>query len=468
MKRLSALLPALALACATARPPSPQAGAPASESKAEAPADGLRGPIDALAAPLVKDGWLKGVAIGVVRPQGNELFFYGSADAQGNPVGPETLFEIGSLSKAFTSVLLAEMAGRGEVRLDEPVAALLPGARIPSRDGAPITLEHLATHSSGLPRMPDNFAPANPSNPYADYTVENMLAFLASHELSRSPGGAAEYSNLAVGLLGHALATRAGKPYEQLVHERICTPLGMEETAVTLTEEQLTRFAAGFDADGGPAAHWDIPTFAAAGALRSTAPDLLVFLRANLGLVESPLGPVLAETHRPRRKMDAANEMALGWMRNPENGIVWHNGQTGGFHSFFAFQKEEGVGVVVLANAGTPLVDQLGSAVLRMLRGKPYALKLRSVVELPAETLERYVGAYALGKDVQLTIELSGAGLRARVTGQPAFGIYPESETAFFYRVVPARLVFELDEGDRVTGLKLEQNGASTPARRLP
>ncbi|MGI5860451.1 MAG: serine hydrolase [Myxococcales bacterium] len=432
------------------------------------PSSRLREKIDALAKPLIKDLWLKGLAIAVAGPDGAEIFTYGTSGAGGAAVTPDTLFEIGSITKVFASILLADMVIRGEAQLDEPVSALLGGARVPSLDGVEISLEHLSTHSSGLPQMPSNLEPADLANPFADYTVEKMLAFLADYTLPRAPGAASEYSNFAVGLLGHALAQRAGKPFEQLVRERICEPLGMKDTAIALTEEQRARFARGHDMDGRPVHHWDLSSLAAAGGLRSTANDMLRFLRANLGEIDSPIAPALELTRKARRELGQGRDMGLGWIIGKKDGLVWHNGQTGGFHSFIGFYPEQKLGAVMLANNGTGFVDALGHAVLRVMQGKPYLFEMKGIAELPQETLARYVGSYLVAEGLTLAVALEGERLFATVTGQAPLGIYPETATEFYYRAVRAKLVFQVDAEGKVTGVVLKQNGTDTFARRLP
>ena len=200
---------------------------------------------------------------------------YGSSDSADNrALDADSVFEIGSISKVFTALLFADMVLRGEVSPGDPVAKLLPaGVRVPEFEGKPITLQHLATYMSGLPRMPSNFTPKDKSNPFADYTVENLYAFLAEHELRFAPCTHYEYANLGFGLLGHALALRAGKSYEELVISRICAPLGMDDTRITLSGSMQSRLARGHNSTLNPVANWDIPTLAGAGALRSTTND---------------------------------------------------------------------------------------------------------------------------------------------------------------------------------------------------
>ncbi len=297
-----------------------------------------------------------GVVVGVTSAEGRVVVGYGrlSADDATRPDG-DTVFEIGSITKVFTSTVLAELVSRGELGLDTPVQNLLGDeVLMPTRNGAEITLGHLATHSSGLPRLPDNFEPANPANPYADYTVEDLNTFLSSHELDRDIGDTVEYSNVGFGLLGHALALREDAGFETLIYERVLEPLHMSNTEVELTQALRERLAPGHDGRLRPVANWDVPTLAGAGALRSTVNDLLTFLEANLGLSESPLQQAmelarLPQRHGPRLGMD----IGLGWMTATEDDrqLVWHNGATGGYASFIGFDVELGEGIVVLSNS---------------------------------------------------------------------------------------------------------------------
>src|ERR1035438_1321087 len=244
-----------------------------------------------------------GIAVGIVDAHGRRFVSYGNFSVNDpRPVGNDTVFEIGSTTKVFTSTILADMVQRGEVSLDDPVAKYLPAdVKMPQRGGRQITLVDLATHTSGLPRMPSNFAPKDVSNPYADYTVANLFQFLSSYELTRDIGSKFEYSNMGVGLLGQALARRAGMDYEALVRARVTGPLKMENTRIALTPEMKSRLAAGHNEARQAAANWDQPTFAGAGALRSDARDLLTFIAANLGYVESPLAPAMAAMTKVRQ-----------------------------------------------------------------------------------------------------------------------------------------------------------------------
>ncbi|WP_088283028.1 serine hydrolase [Kineosporia sp. A_224] len=292
----------------------------------------------------------------------------GRDERAGVPDGA-TVLEIGSVTKVFTATLLMLMADAGEVALDEPVEGLLPdGVRMPVR-GRPITLLDLVTHRSGLPRLPVRWllrARGHGDNPYAVFGLDDVW-HAAVTTRRRAPGGAPRYSNLGVGLLGHALAHRAGAPWETLVVQRVCLPLGLADTYPGERPEDASRTAGGHDARGRAVPHWDFPVLAAAGALRSTAVDLLAFLRAQGGDGGTALRRAVRATHEPYASR-LALEQCAGWMalrRSPgtTERVLWHNGGTGGFRSFVACVPGSDVQVVVLA-ADARDVDRLGQDLL--------------------------------------------------------------------------------------------------------
>jgi serine-type D-Ala-D-Ala carboxypeptidase/endopeptidase len=222
--------------------------------------------------------------------------------------------------------------------------------------GRPITLGDLATHTAGLSRLPHGFflrSVRHRRNPYAWFTVDDLYAGLPATRLRRAPGGRPRYSNLGYGLLGHVLALRASCGYEQLVQERICRPLGLEDTGVAVAAAARDRFAPGHSRRGRPVPHWDLPGLAGAGALRSTVADLLAFLRLQLGEGDPALARAAALTHAPRARQRRV-AVGLGWMRMPllgtDHELLFHNGGTGGFRSFAGFVPATHTAVVVLSN----------------------------------------------------------------------------------------------------------------------
>jgi serine-type D-Ala-D-Ala carboxypeptidase/endopeptidase len=279
------------------------------------------------------------------------------------PAGPaptdKTTWEIGSITKVFTGLLLAISVGRAEVALGTPVRELLPaGTRVPTRDDVEITLEHLTTHRSGLPRSPVGIPTAlrtvlfERGNPYADITDERLLEFLDRTELRRTPGtGRIAYSNVGVGLLGLALTRSAGAAnYAELVLTRICEPLGLVHTTV-LADADIDQLATGYTARGRRVQHWTLIGLAGAGALLSSATDMLTFLAAQLQPQSSDVAEAI-KLSQVERYGGKRFGIGLGWIRVPGRSgmMLWHNGGTGGFRSFAGILPERGVGVVMLAN----------------------------------------------------------------------------------------------------------------------
>jgi D-alanyl-D-alanine-carboxypeptidase/D-alanyl-D-alanine-endopeptidase len=414
-----------------------------------------------------------GIVVGVIDAKGRRIVSYGGLEkGDKRPLDGDTLFEIGSITKVFTALLLTEMAQRGEVKLDDPIAKYLPASvKVPERGGRQITLVDLATHTSALPRMPENFRPKDAANPYADYTDEQLYAFLSSYELIRDIGVKFEYSNLGFGLLGIGLASRAGTGYETLVETRICEPLGMKSTRITLSPEMEQRFAAGHSADLVTVSSWDIPALAGAGALRSSANDLLTFLAAVMGRTHTTLAPAMKAMLSVRRPTGQPFiDAALGWAIDTRGGneIIWKNGGTGGYRTFIGYAPRSGVGIVALSNAETNAgVDDLG---LHLLDAR-YPLDIPDgsprEAAVGSSVLDGYVGHYELSPTFIFAVTREGDQLYVQATGQPRAAVYAKGDREFFYKVVDARISFQTDPEGRATELVLHQNGRDQSAKRI-
>jgi D-alanyl-D-alanine-carboxypeptidase/D-alanyl-D-alanine-endopeptidase len=326
----------------------------------------IPGSIKDLIRERVDQGSNVGIVAGIVNPCGREVFSYGkTALTGGQEVNENTVFEIGSIGKVFTALLLADMVQVGEVSFDDPIELYLPSSvTAPTFNDRSITLIDLATHTSGLDAIPENLAPADEYNPYADYTVEQLYEALSSTSLDYEIGSQYEYSNLGMGLLGHILSLQSGLTYEQLVVERIADELGMPDTRVTLTPEMQSRLATGYR-EGEPFPLWDIPTLAGAGALRSTVQDMLTFLAANIGLTESRLYAAMQVTHEPQFSVASTMQVGLAWHMSQEGKIqiIEHHGATGGYWSFAGFRNDTQTGVVVLTNSFQD-IDEIGLQLL--------------------------------------------------------------------------------------------------------
>jgi serine-type D-Ala-D-Ala carboxypeptidase/endopeptidase len=424
--------------------------------------------IQALLEQRVSDGRAAGIVLGIIDADGSTRILSAGTAGPGRTLDGETIFEIGSITKVFTGVLLADMARRGAVTLDEPVATLLPSeVTVPARGGRQVTLGQLSLQNSGLPRLPGNLRPGDPLNPYADYTVAQLYEFLAGYALPRDPGTQFEYSNLGVGLLGHALALRAGMSYEAVLRERVLDPLGMKDTGITLSPSARTRTAAPHEAGGDTVPLWDLPTLAGAGALRSTAHDMLKFAGAALR-GSGAVPDAIREAMRSRAPAGGTTtSIGLGWIRLATGGdtIVWHNGGTGGSRSFLGVVPAAGTAVVLLTNSGGTGSDDLALHLLNP--ALPLAPPPRQAVDVDAAVLATYAGTYELAPQFHIVVSFDDGVLRATPTGQGTVRLWPESATSFFIREVDAQIVFAVAGDGTVEGLVLHQNGRQVPGRRL-
>jgi D-alanyl-D-alanine-carboxypeptidase/D-alanyl-D-alanine-endopeptidase len=374
-----------------------------------------------------------GIVVGIIEPQDRRMIAYG-ARAPDDPrlLDGDTVFEIGSITKVFTALVLADMVRRGEVALTDPVGKVLPPeVKVPERNGQSITLQHLAMHVSALPRLPMNFRPKDAGDPYADYSVDSLYQFLSSHELRRDVGSRYEYSNLATGLLGHALARHAGMAFEELVRTRITQPLGLANTGIALSRGMKERLTPGHNEHLDRVPNWHLLALAGAGALRSTTNDLLAFLAANLGLEKSPLAEAMAAMRSVRGpRGEGGREMALGWMVSKigDREIVWHNGATGGYWTFIGFDLKNRLGVVVLSNTILS-IDDIG---LHLLTGEFPLSKHYQEIPIDPSRLDALVGRYRLDDKSTIAITRVGDRLFAQPATQGRFGLFAKSDNEFF------------------------------------
>jgi len=398
-------------------------------------------------------GTYQTLVFGVVDGDKTEIVAFGKLD-NGNAPDGDTVYEIGSITKTFTATLLAQVVLSGRLTLDTPIAQLLADFKIPSRGGKEITVGELGTQHSGLPRLPSNLQPKDPANPYADYDAAKLKAFLAGYELPRDPGAAYEYSNLGFGLLGHALARFVPTTFGALTNDEILRPLGMTMSGTVFTDAMRAHLAPGHDDTGNAAKNWDFDALAGAGAIRSTANDMLRYLKANMGIGQSPLAAAMNFAQRPRSDMAKTVHVGLAWVTT-DKGIVWHNGGTGGYRSFLGFTADRRRGVIILTNTAAD-ADDLGFATLDA--DAPLAPAYKATV-LPNASLDEYVGTYKLADKFLLKVFRTNDGLYAQATGQGAFRIFPSAPNEFFAKVAGISMSFKRNPEGAVDGLVLHQNG---------
>ena len=289
----------------------------------------------------------------IIEKTGTWIETYGSSGVPDLPLNADAVFEIMSNTKVFTALLLADMVQRGEAGLHDPVTKYLP-VKLHQNSG-PITLLDLATYTSGLPNMPGNLPSdwwASP-DPMSDYTEAKLYEFLAGYIPKYEPGKHYEYANLSFGLLGIALARRAGKSYEELLIERVCNPLGLGHTRITLTSEMRQHTVQGHDLAMKESQLWNWPAMPGAGYVRSTARDLTAFVKASMGLAASPLRDPMKRMIAVRRPTTLAGTSAgLGWYVTVDGNeeIVWKSGLSGGCNTFIGFSPQSLRGAVLLSN----------------------------------------------------------------------------------------------------------------------
>ncbi len=315
-----------------------------------------------------------GIVVGIIDPKGKRVLAYGTMGVEDTrPVDGDTVFDLGSITKVFTALLLSEMVQRGEVALNDPAQKYLPAdVHLHIHGGRQITLADLATHTAGFPSRPSNLDPLGPKQAHG-YPADLLYQFLSSYVPTRDPGTYYQYSSVGYGLLGDALARQAGRSYEDLLKERITQPLGMNDTAITPSSAMMAHTAVGYDSRLTPMVHDQYRVLGSAGALRSTTNDLLIFMEAILAFRNTPLGPAMEAMLRTRRPGGAmplstsvqpgTTQIALGWniYKDGSREIVWKNGSVSGFRAFMGYEPTARVGVVALINAQTTAgADDIG------------------------------------------------------------------------------------------------------------
>jgi D-alanyl-D-alanine-carboxypeptidase/D-alanyl-D-alanine-endopeptidase len=407
-----------------------------------------------------------GLIVGVIEPAGRRLFARGPAQVGNDDnVDGDTIFEIGSVSKVFTALALADAAHRGELPLNDPAVKYLPpGTTLPQRGPKPISLLDLGTHMSGLPNMPPNVVVTDFNNPNADMTQDQFLKSVAAYELTRDVGAGYQYSNAGYQLLGLAVANAAHTDFETLLKSRILGPLKMVNTRIAPSLDGKDRLSAGYDSHLQPIPHERMPTLLGAGGMRSTANDLLDFLSANIGLTSSPLAPAMADMvkiQRPTQYLEL--KAALGWHVATLHGveIVWENGQTAGYRAFIGFVPKTRAGVVVLSNSANT-IDDIGVHIL----DKDSRLRtLHREAEIKPSQFDNYIGRYEVNETFALNVTRDGNKLYIQGTGQPRAELYSSGDDQFFLRVVNGTVIFQTDGSGRAHSLSLTQDGKTVPAQ---
>jgi CubicO group peptidase (beta-lactamase class C family) len=414
--------------------------------------------------------WGTAVVVGISSPGGRQVVSYGTlALNDSRKADGATVFEIASLTKVLTALVLADMAKQGQVKPESPVSTCLPeGAKIPQHGGRQITFVDLATHSSGLPLRPTNLASQTARNKYAGYTVEQLYQGLAAFQLTRDPGSAFEYSNWGFGLLGNALAHCAGKSYESLLAERVTGPLGMRDTTFGPTGDTRSRLAAAYDAKLQSVGNEGLGALNGSGGLYSTVNDMLRFVELFVGRGPQSLTTAGATMLEPRRPGDGPDtRMGLGWRVTTSEGVrrMWSSGRADGYRAFMGFDPVARVAVVALTNAATNVgVDDIG---WHILDPSVPVIRVHPRISVPTAVLERYVGRYLFEDGVYMTVAREEDHLVVQMTGQGPSPIFAGGPREFFPEDIEAQFVFSESDPGPAPSLVLNQQGQSYKAVRV-
>ena len=355
-------------------------------------------------------------------------------------IDANTAFEIGSVSKTMTAVLLADLIGQGKASLDDPLAACLPeGTSVPAFEGLPILLRHVVTHTSGLPALPSRLGATSMEDPYSNLTEEALLASLGDVVLSAAPGTTSEYSNFASMVLSYAVARRAGSDLEGLLKQRLFAPLGMDKAYVNDRPEGV-RAAVGHTPNTQPAPAWNFATnLAGVGGVRATLDDMVRYVQGNLGLIESSISPALEFA---QRQVGEKQEMAMNWMLVPVAGrtVHMHEGGTGGFSAFVSVDRDRQRGVVILSDTAWSSIGNLGSLGLHLVDPSFLLGKPRKLAPPPQALLDGLEGAYRMQPFPPVSLRQDDGKLFGRVAGQEEFELAYDDAGDFFPVTVDALL----------------------------
>ena len=429
MRFVTALL--VVAACGQTPRPAPRRPAPP-------PPSPHRAAITAELQPLIDNELATAVVVGLYDNGKTEVYGFGKTPLGATP-DDRTLFELGSVTKVYTCLLLADSVQRREVTLDQPVSELLPtGVSVPTQDGAKITLKHLALHSSGLPRIPPSVLP-NAEDPYAHYNEDMLYADLSHAQLETPPGTRITYSNWGVGLLGFALGKKLVVGYERILFDRVLAPLGLRDTYFRVPPAAAVRRVPGTNDDLARVPYWTFDALAGAGALISDAHDQLALIADEIDATtasKAPLRAAMRLTQEPQLENAPVNE-GLGWQIDGK-GRYWHNGGTGGFHAFIGFDPKAHRGIVILSATSLMTLDRLVDPLYDILAGK----RVTPPTYPSVADLAVLAGHYDF-QGTKLAVKAEGKRLYVEGPGEPRIRMIPLSPLDYWIEQLQSVATFE-------------------------
>lgn len=427
---------------------------------------------------LIENRVADGLSIGFIEGDHFGIVHLGAANEKGETADYNTVYEIGSITKVFTGLLLADAAVRGEIKLDAPAEVDNPaGIRLPSRDGRAIHWIDLSTHRSGLPRLATNMTRTDMLDPYRDYDSKKAAEFLDQYELPRAPGKSQEYSNFGASILGYLVAAKTSKSYDELLRERIAGPLEMIDCTVSLSSDQEKRLATPHADFGTITRPWRFADLPGAGGVHATMRDMMRFAKAQLSPPRGQIGDAIELAWKQHTEADDSGPaMGLGWMIAGDGQTRWHNGRTGGYTSALFINRQLQCAVIVLANTSVPnKIDELAMQLVLKAAGQEVkndandakADPVTDKLPIDAALRRRLVGRYQLAPNFIFTVRDRDGHLMVSITDQPTQEVFPDSPTRWSYRGVAATLEFKLPKTGRARSLVLHQNGMEQTARRI-
>jgi serine-type D-Ala-D-Ala carboxypeptidase/endopeptidase len=394
---------------------------------------------------------------------------YACADPKNlNRISPTTAFEIGSISKTMTSALLADLILQGKASLEDPLSNYLPaGTVVPTFEGKPILIKHIVTHTSGLPVTPDFGAAPNMENPYANIDEASLLKTLSNAKLQRAPGSQFEYSNYAMMLLTSIIAKRAGTDFETLLQTRLFTPTGMKNSYINQKPKNI-KAAQGHTPDNKNTPAWTFKTNAAGvGGIRASLDDMVSYLQAELGKSQSTISPALKMTQQ-EIKTDANNKIAMNWMLAPldNRSVHMHEGGTGGFSAFSAFDLEKQRGVVILSDTALTSMGGLSSLGNHLLDSRLPLGKARKIKKPDEGLLKAIAGSYDFVPGAKMTLTVQNGRLFTQATGQEKFEMGYDSAGEFYPLKFDAA-IRTTKKSDGSYALLFLQGGGAFPLKKI-
>jgi CubicO group peptidase (beta-lactamase class C family) len=422
---------------------------------------------DAVAAavkPYFDAELLSGLVVGLYDAGRREIYGFGKGPGGATPDG-RSLFELGTVTRVYTGLLLADAIQRREIDLEAAVAEYLPpGVTVPTRDQVAITLRHLALHSSGLPPVPPGVAVGS-ANPFGGYDEEALYRDLVRTQLAYAPGTAIQISSYGTGLLGFAIGRKIGTGYQRAVEARILGPLELRDTVFAVPAAAARRRMVGTDSELAAVPRWTWDALAGAGGLVSSARDQLQLIEAELdaaaGGKNLPLRSQMRLTQEPQLDAASPQNAGLGWVIDGD-GRYWHGGGTAGFRAFVGFDPKTHRGVVALASTASPLVERLGRALFGLFEATPP----RPWTAPTAAQLASYAGSYDLG-GTKLAVVAAGKRLYLESPNEPRVRLLPVSDHEFWIEVLQAVAIFQ-KEGDKVARVVFGIGARQLAAPRVP